>query len=101
MKTLTVRKLHVVTVANFAAVLSAAVAGAMVVGYWVLALLNFAQLNAYFPDAVHWNAGFGLLAIIVIPALYALVGWVGGAIVAWFYNVALGGSKGIMIDVDE
>lgn len=101
MKTLTVRKLHVVTVANFAAVLSAAVAATMVVIYWVLAMVNYAQLNAYFPNTVEWNAGFGLLAIIVIPALYALVGWVGGAVVAWFYNVALGGSNGIMIDVDE
>jgi hypothetical protein len=101
MKTLTVKKFDVMSVANFSAVLSAAVALFYVVASWVIAMVNYAQLNAYAPNAVDWNTGFGLLAIIVVPLMAAVSGWIGGAIVAWFYNVALGGSNGIKVDVEE
>lgn len=101
MKTLTVKKFDIVSVANFSAVLSAAIAATMVILAWVLALLDYAKLNTYFPNVVDWKTGFGLLAIIIVPIVYGLVGWVGGAVVAWFYNVALGGSNGVKIEVEE
>ena len=101
MKTLTIKKLDVVSVANFAAVLAAAVVAAEVLISWLVALVNYAQLSAHFPNIVSWNTGFGVLAIILLPALAAVAGWIGGAVVAWFYNVALGGSNGIKIEVEE
>jgi len=101
MKTLTIKKLDVMSVANFAAVLAAAVVAAEVVIGWLVAIFNFAQLNAHIPNVVSWNAGFGIIAIILLPALAAVAGWIGGAVVAWFYNVALGGSNGIKIEVEE
>ena len=101
MKTLTIKKLDVMSVANFAAVLAAAVIAAEVVVGWVVAVVNFAQLNSQFPNVVSWKTGFGILAIILLPAIAAVVGWIGGAVVAWFYNVALGGSNGIKIEVEE
>jgi len=101
MKTLTVKRLDVMSVAKFSAVLGGAVSAMMVVVSWVLALINYAQLNAYYPSVVSWNAGFGFLAIIIVPLIYAAAGFVGGAILAWFYNVALGGSNGVKFDVTE
>lgn len=101
MKSLTIKRLDVMSFANFAAVLSAAVAAANVVVNWAVAMFNFAQINVYFPEAVDWNTGFGLLAILVVPAIAAALGWLGGAIIAWFYNVALGGTSGIKFDVSE
>ena len=101
MKTLTVKKLDVVSVANFAAVLSAAVAAFYVVAGWAIAMVNYAQINAYAPNVVDWNTGFGIFAILVVPLMAAAMGWIGGAVVAWFYNVALGGSNGIKVDVEE
>jgi hypothetical protein len=101
MKTLTVKKLDVMSVAKFSAVFGAAVSATMVALSWALALVNYAQLNAYYPNIVSWNTGFGLFAIIVVPLVYAVAGFVGGAVLAWFYNVALGGSNGVKFDVEE
>jgi len=101
MKTLTVKKLDVVSVGNFAAMLGAVLSFVWVLIAWIMAMVDYAQLEVFFPNAVEWNTGFGLLAIIIIPAIYAAVWWVGGAIVAWFYNVALGASNGIKVDVEE
>jgi ABC-type uncharacterized transport system fused permease/ATPase subunit len=101
MKTLTVKKLDIMSVAKFSAVLGAAVSAMMVVVSWVLALLNYAQLNAYYPNVVSWNTGLGVFAIIIVPLLYAASGFIGGAVLAWFYNVALGGSNGVKFDVTE
>lgn len=100
MKTLTVKKFDVMSVANFSAVLSAVVALMWVVWEWVVSLVNYAQLNAYFPNAFSWNVGFGILAVIIVPLIAAAVGWIGGAVAAWVYNIALG-STGIKVDVEE
>lgn len=101
MKKLTIKRLDVMSVANFAAMLWAAVGLVWVVMAWVIALIDYAKLETYFPNMVDWNTGFGIFAIVVIPLIYAAFGWVGGAIVAWFYNVALGASNGVKMDVEE
>ncbi|PIN75123.1 hypothetical protein COV18_05215 [Candidatus Woesearchaeota archaeon CG10_big_fil_rev_8_21_14_0_10_37_12] len=45
-------------------------------------------------------AGLGLLAIIVLPVLYAIFGFIGGLIVAAIYNIVARWIGGIEIDLD-
>lgn len=101
MKKLTVKRLDVMSVANFTAMLFAAVSLVTVVLGWILAFINYSSLKSQFPNLVDWNTGVGILAIIFVPIIYLVVGWIVGAIIAWFYNVALGASNGIKIDVEE
>lgn len=43
--------------------------------------------------------GFGLGAIILFPILYGVLGFVGGIISAWLYNLAAGFIGGIELDL--
>lgn len=101
MKTLTIKKIDVVSFANFVAVLYATVMLVSTVISWVSSLMNFTELNTYFPHAVSWNWGSGIVAVIVYPLVAAVVGWVFGAVVSWFYNIALGNTAGIKFEVEE
>jgi len=101
MKTLTIKKLDVMSVALFAGVLAAVVSLFMVVLAWGMTLIDFASVEAYFPNLFNWNEGSGLLAIIFVPLVNFVVGWVWGAVIAWLYNIALGSSKGVKIEVEE
>lgn len=101
MKTLTIKKIDVISFANFMAMLYAVVMLVSTVISYFATLINFAELNTYFPHAVSWNWGSGLVAVIVYPLVAAAVGWIFGAVVSWFYNVALGNTAGIKVQVEE
>jgi len=101
MKTLTVKKLDVMSVAMFAGVLAAVVSLFAVVLAWGMTLVDFASFEAYFPNMFEWNTGSGILAFIFVPLVNFVVGWVYGAVIAWLYNIALGSSKGVKIEVEE
>lgn len=42
---------------------------------------------------------FGVGAIIILPIVYGLLGFVGGAIVAWIYNIAARLIGGIELEI--
>jgi hypothetical protein len=46
-------------------------------------------------------AGFGIGAIIVMPIMYGICGFIAGAIVAWVYNLAAGWIGGIEIELEN
>lgn len=45
--------------------------------------------------------GFGVGSIIILPLLYGLMGFIGGAIMAFFYNLIAGAVGGIEIQMSE
>ncbi len=45
--------------------------------------------------------GFGLAAIIILPIMYGIMGFVAGGIGAWFYNLIAGWIGGIGIEFEE
>ena len=42
----------------------------------------------------------GAAAIVVFPLLYGCIGFVGGAIMAWLYNMVAKGSGGVELDLE-
>ena len=44
-------------------------------------------------------AGLGLLAVVVLPLLYGLLGFIGGIITAWIYNLIAKKFGGIKIEL--
>jgi hypothetical protein len=46
-------------------------------------------------------AGMGLLAVIIIPILYAIIGFIGGLLAALFMNVAFSITGGLEIDLQQ
>lgn len=46
------------------------------------------------------NAMFGVLAIIFLPLFYGVLGFVGGIITAWLYNVLAGSIGGVVLEIE-
>lgn len=46
-----------------------------------------------------FGMGFGFGAIILLPILYGVLGFIGGIISAWLYNLAAGFIGGIELDL--
>ncbi|MDD5693106.1 MAG: hypothetical protein WC437_02305 [Patescibacteria group bacterium] len=100
MKQITLKHVDEVTFANFVAVFSFIVTLVAVVVMVVLAWLKFIQVNVWFPDATFtWS--YALWTIVISPFVALVTGWVWGAVAAWFYNVALGKTNGIKLEIDE
>jgi len=47
-----------------------------------------------------WLSGLGIFAIIVLPILYGIVGFIGGAIQGFVYNIAAKFVGGISIETE-
>ena len=45
--------------------------------------------------------GLGALVAIVVPIIYAIIGFFGGAVAAWVYNLIAAKVSGIKIEFDE
>lgn len=58
---------------------------------------------AFAPFMAMWNpvgaAAFGLLAIIIFPTLFAIIGFIMGIIVAFVYNVVAKRFGGVKLDL--
>ena len=64
----------------------------------------FMQLGASFgalADLSGIGAGFGFLAIIILPILYAIFGFIEGAVVAFLYNLIAKWIGGIEMDFEQ
>ncbi len=102
MKKLLVRRLGVASVAKFVGVAQA---------IWAFIAGFFAMFGGIASVATHdewdWATKVGasiavaLVALVVVPLVAFLVGWIYGAIVSLIANLFLHTSKGIEIDVEE
>lgn len=74
-----------------------AVVGAILGLIWGI----FAAIGTTFAvlEGLGFMAGLGLWSIIVFPIIYALIGFIGGAIGAFLYNLVAGWIGGIEIEL--
>ena len=102
MKTLTLRKIDIMSLAYFVGVLSAVVALVVVVIAIISTWLNVIRVDGAFPNvdfSVNW--WMSLWYVILYPVVAFVSGWITGLVGAWFYNVALGKSNGIKLEFEE
>jgi hypothetical protein len=102
MKTLTLKKFDVLSVGYFFGILSAVVALVYTVVAVAATVVNVVRFDSLFPNvdfSVNWWSA--LWFVILYPLVAFVLGWLSGVVGAWFYNIALGASNGIKVDVDE
>lgn len=100
-----IRRVGVLSVAKISAII-AAVAGLLIGIVISIASLAGAPMSA--PDSMAgsndagmaWLSGMGALAIIALPIMYAIVGFIGGAIQAFIYNIAAKFVGGISLETE-
>lgn len=98
-RSLRLKRIGVLSVAIFSAAMGAAlglIAGLMLFLY---AGLGAAQVQG--GNQMNWLAGFGIAGLIVVPLLYGMMGFIGGAINALIYNVIAGLTGGIELEFGE
>ncbi len=94
-----VRRVGVLSVARIFGIVSA------VFGLLGGVLMTLVFSTGALPEAAQqdpgmaWIAGMGALAIVALPILYGIAGFIGGAIYAWIYNLAARFVGGIEIDL--
>jgi len=84
-------------------VLSLANLHAIVMAVWGLAhgiLTALIGPRFLFWGMGHWLA-FGLASVIVTPIVFAVCGWVAGAVIAVVVNFGLGIIKGLEVDIQQ
>lgn len=100
-----IRRIGVLSVAKISAII-AAVIGLLIGILIFLASLAGAPMSS--PDAMAgsndagmaWISGLGALAIVVFPIMYGIVGFIGGAIQGWVYNIAAKFVGGVRIETE-
>ncbi|RMG82927.1 MAG: hypothetical protein D6707_01960 [Bacteroidetes bacterium] len=90
------KRIGVLSLAKLQAVLMAFVG--------LIAGISYAIMGATFASlagSAGLGAGLGFLAIIIFPILYAIFGFIGGAIEAFLYNLVAGWVGGIEMDFEQ
>ena len=47
-----------------------------------------------------FGMGMGIAAVIVLPVLYGVLGFIGGLLTAWLFNLAAGWVGGVELDLE-
>ncbi|KYK28292.1 MAG: hypothetical protein AYK19_21075 [Theionarchaea archaeon DG-70-1] len=96
-----IKKIGVFSMAKIEAALGAVI-GFIVGIIWAI-IAVFVRGFAEVAGAPMRTAGpiFGVAAIVIMPLLYAVIGFIGGALIAFLYNVIAGWIGGIEIELEE
>lgn len=92
-----VKKLGVLSVAKLQAVIMALVG--LLLG--ILSVIMGAVLGSMFGGSASMLGSFGVIGIIVFPIVYAIIGFIGGAISALLYNLGAGWVGGIEMNLEQ
>ena len=91
-----VKRIGVLSLAKVMAVLYA---GIGLLGGLFIALISSIGGSAFAHHEGALGMGFGIGAIVLFPILYDVLGFVGGIISAWLYNLAAGFIGGVELDL--
>lgn len=96
-----IRRLGVMSVAKISAII-AAVVGLLAGFLFFLVSLAGGAAGAMSENdpGMAWISGLGAMAIVVLPILYGVFGFIGGAIQAFVYNLAAKFVGGIKIETE-
>jgi|SRR3989344_7960228 len=95
------RRIGVFSLAKLQAVLMAIFGLIAGIFYAIIGSIFLASSNSLGSNSLGFGAGLGLLAIIVLPVVYAVIGFIAGAIGAFLYNLVARWTGGIEMDFSE
>lgn len=96
----TVKSVGVMSVAKLEAVIMA-IAGLIMGVLYAFASASLGVLGTVVGGSAGFLLGFGLLSIVVMPVLFAIMGFIAGAIGAFLYNIVAGKVGGIELEFDK
>ncbi len=94
------KKLGIMSVAKFQAVLMA-IMGFIYGIFLTIFLSTLGGALSAFPGVASTFTNLGILSIILFPILFAILGFIGGAISAFLYNLIAGFVGGIEMEFEE
>ena len=97
-----IRRIGVLSAAKIGGILGVAIGLLVGILFFLASSLGPAgmtQMQDAEPGAAYL-AGMGALAIVVMPILYGVFGFIGGAIQAFIYNIATRFVGGLVVDAD-
>ena len=97
----TLKRIGVFSLAKVLAVLYAALGLIIGLFFSLFGLAFGSMMNQYGNGGGMYGALFGVGAIIFMPIFYGIIGFVGGALTAWIYNMIAGAAGGIELEFEN
>ena len=96
-----IRKFGVLSVAKVSGILYAALGLIFGLFFSMFGLVMGSMAAEMGEPGAVWGMLFGVGAIIIMPIFYGLIGFIGGAITAFLYNVVAGFAGGIEVEFED
>jgi hypothetical protein len=93
-----ITKVNAISVAKVAGVLYAGIGLILGALFSLIGMIGATSAMANVDGGAFWGALFGVGAIIVLPIVYGVIGFIGSFIAAALFNVAAGMTGGIEIE---
>lgn len=94
-------RINAATVAMFQGTFAAILGLGVAVLHSLKATVHVAQSTDSVITGMTFGLAAGIISIIVVPLLYFALGWVVGFVQGWAYNVILGASGGIVVQLED
>ena len=94
-------KLKPTSIAMFQGAFAAILGLGVAIIYSVRATIGIAGETDSVITGMAFGLATGVLSIVVLPLIYFAFGWVIGLVQGWFYNIVLGASGGVVVDVED
>lgn len=95
-----IRRIDVLSAAKIGGVIGLAIGLLAGLLFFLASSIGSMAALAKQDSSMTWAAGLGILAIIVFPIMYAVFGFIGGAIQAFIYNIAARFVGGIRFETE-
>ena len=92
-------RVNPMTVAMFQGAFASIVGLGVAVLHSLKATVHVAQSTDSVITGMTFGLAAGIISIIVVPLLYFALGWVVGLVQGWVYNVVLGASGGVVVEL--
>jgi len=93
------RRIGVLSLAKFQAIFGAAI-GLIIGVFFTLFATMMGAAGGVGAAEFGMMAGVGVFAIVLFPLIYAIFGFLAGALMAWIYNLVAGWAGGVEISVE-
>lgn len=96
-----ITRVNAMTVAMFQGTFASIVGLGVAVLHSLQATVKVASATDSVIAGMTFGLAAGVISVIVVPLLYFALGWVVGLVQGWVYNVVLGASGGVVVQLED